>query len=226
MSDIVYSLRGVSKTIISGEEEIGILKDISFDVEERESLAIVGASGSGKTTLLHLMGGLDRPTGGEIYFRGMDLDRMDEAQRASFRNRFIGFVFQFHHLLPEFTVIENVAMPLFIRGETRDRAFERAKEMVSLVGLGEKLHQKVPTLSGGERQLIAIARALVGRCEVLLADEPTGNLDYFNARRITTILNRINEELGVVVVVVTHNMELAGEMNRVLKLKNGSLVYE
>ncbi len=221
---LIYSLKRVSKTIVSGEEEIPILNNISFDVGEKESVAIVGASGSGKTTLLHLMGGLDTPTQGHIFFKDKDLASMSEEEKASFRNRFIGFVFQFHHLLPEFTVLENVAMPLLIRGKGQEEAFERAQEAISLVGLSHKENQKVPTLSGGERQLIAIARALIGKCKVLLADEPTGNLDFANAKKIGKILRKINETLNMVIVVVTHNMELATEMKRLLKLKNGALI--
>ncbi len=221
---IIYSLKGVCKKIVSGTEEISILNNISLEIKEKESVAIVGASGSGKTTLLHLLGGLDVPSKGHIFFKGRDLADMSEEEKASFRNKFIGFVFQFHHLLPEFTVIENVAMPLFIRGKQQKEAFERAREVISLVGLSHKENQKVPTLSGGERQLIAIARALIGKCRVLLADEPTGNLDFATARKIGKILRKINETLNVVVIVVTHNMELAMEMKRLLKLRNGAII--
>jgi lipoprotein-releasing system ATP-binding protein len=225
MSDkCLYQIDDISKKIKLSNEDIIILKNISFDVKKGESVAIVGASGSGKTTLLHLMGGLDSPTSGKIIFKGLDITLMDEGQRALFRNKYIGFVFQFHHLLPEFSVLENVAMPLLIRGLSKKVAYKKAEEIIELIGMGSKQHQMVPTLSGGERQLVAIARALVIEPEVILADEPTGNLDYANARKVGDILHRLNQEMGIAIVMVTHNIELASRLERTLSLKNGKLV--
>ena len=220
----LYKIQNVSKGIKLPNEELTILKDISFEVQKGESIAIVGASGSGKTTLLHLMGGLDVPSKGRVEFKGLDIMAMDEGQRALFRNKYIGFVFQFHHLLPEFNVLENVAMPLLIRGVKKKYAFNRAKEAIELVGVGGREFQMVPTLSGGERQLVAIARALVTGPEVILADEPTGNLDYTNAMRVGAIFNQLNIELNIAVVMVTHNMELASTLKRTLKLRDGKLI--
>ncbi len=221
--DKLYKLEDVSKKISLPGEDIKILKGLSLEINRGESVAIVGASGSGKTTLLHILGALDRPTCGKVFFKGIDISIMDETERARFRNTHLGFVFQFHHLLAEFNVLENVAMPLIIRRVEREKAYIKAEEILSLIGMGSKITQMVNTLSGGERQLVALARSLVGGPEVLLADEPTGNLDYINSMKVGELFNKLNTEMGLTVIIVTHNMELANLMGRILRLKDGKI---
>ena len=194
-------------------------------VEEGEMLAIVGQSGSGKSTLLHLMGALDTPSSGEICFEGRDMALMSADQKAAFRNKTLGFVFQFHHLLPEFSALENVAMPAIIGGASQRSVMPRAREMLDRVGLSARMDSKIATLSGGERQRVAIARAVFMRPRVLLADEPTGNLDEVTGAQVGALMNELNRELGMTLVVVTHNRELAAGMGRTLELKAGTL-YE
>lgn len=194
-------------------------------VEEGEMLAIVGQSGSGKSTLLHLMGALDTPSSGEICFEGRDMALMSADQKAAFRNKTLGFVFQFHHLLPEFSALENVAMPAIIGGASQRSVMTRAREMLDRVGLSARMDSKIATLSGGERQRVAIARAVFMRPRVLLADEPTGNLDEVTGAQVGELMNELNRELGMTLVVVTHNRELAAGMGRTLELKAGTL-YE
>ena len=194
-------------------------------VEEGEMLAIVGQSGSGKSTLLHLMGALDTPSSGEICFEGRNMALMSADQKAAFRNKTLGFVFQFHHLLPEFSALENVAMPAIIGGASQRSVMTRAREMLERVGLSARMDSKIATLSGGERQRVAIARAVFMRPRVLLADEPTGNLDEVTGAQVGELMNELNRELGMTLVVVTHNRELAAGMGRTLELKAGTL-YE
>jgi len=220
---MVYVLDQVGKTIQTPGEELTILRDISLQVTPGESVAIVGSSGSGKTTLLHLMGGLDSPSSGEILFRGRDLNGLSWKELATIRNRTIGFVFQFHHLLPEFNALENVAMPALIGGRSRKASLDRAAELLDLVGLCERKEQQVMTLSGGERQRVAIARALMQDPEVLLADEPTGNLDDHNGSVVAQLLVQVNQSLGTTLILVTHNLELATRMNRSIFLRSGTL---
>ncbi len=220
----VYEIVHLSKRIDGPGEPLTILKDLSFSVARRDSLAVVGASGSGKTTLLHLMGGLDIQSGGKIYFQGRDISSFNWQEKAGFRNQKIGFVFQFHHLLPEFNTLENVAMPGLIQGLSRKKIQAQARETLELVGLKGQEKQAVATLSGGERQLAAIARALVLQPEVILADEPTGNLDAEKGKRVGDLLVRLNQELQTTLVVVTHNFELAGLMQRKINLKSGELL--
>ena len=221
----LYTFSNVGKNFATPGGDIEILKDISLVVEEGEMLAIVGASGSGKSTLLHLMGALDNPTTGEVCFEGRNMALMGEAQKAAFRNKTLGFVFQFHHLLPEFSALENVAMPAIIGGASQRSVLPRAREMLERVGLSARMDSKIATLSGGERQRVAIARAVFMRPRVLLADEPTGNLDEVTGAQVGTLMNDLNRELGMTFVVVTHNRELAAGMGRTLELKAGTL-YE
>lgn len=220
----LYKFEHVGKRF-SGPENLEIFKDINLSVEEGESLAIVGTSGSGKSTLLHLMGALDTPSSGKIFFDGRDMSGMTPDEKARFRNRTLGFVFQFHHLLPEFSALENVAMPALIGGACRADVLPDARTMLERVGLAHRVESKVSTLSGGERQRVAIARAVLLRPRVLLADEPTGNLDENTGEQVSTLMRELNRELGMTLVIVTHNRELATTMNRSLELRAGTL-YE
>ena len=224
MSD-VYTLRGVGKAYEQGEETISVLAGVDLTVRGGDSLAIVGASGSGKSTLLQLMGTLDVPTSGTILFNGSDISTLGWKDRARIRNRNMGFVFQFHHLLPEFSTRENAAMPGIIGGMARGLALEKADAALSRVGLAHRRHHRVTTLSGGERQRAAIARAILLEPAVVLADEPTGNLDERTGREINELLLHLNKDQGVTLVVVTHNAELAQCMHRTLELRSGEL-YE
>jgi len=222
-SETLYKLTNVGKQVVGPTEDLVILKDVNLEVPEGESLAVLGASGSGKTTLLHLLGTLDVVSWGEIFFRGKDIKALDWKAKAKLRNREIGFVFQFHHLLPEFTTLENVAMPAIMGGVSREAAHASAGEVLGLVGLSDRMDHKVTTLSGGERQRAAIARAIVMKPKLLLADEPTGNLDYETGRRVGELMCELNRELGMTLLVVTHNFELAGMMSRRLELRSGEL---
>jgi lipoprotein-releasing system ATP-binding protein len=224
MSD-VYTLQGVGKAYEQGEETITVLAGVDLTVRSGDSLAIVGASGSGKSTLLQLMGTLDVPTSGTILFNGADISTLGWKDRARIRNRSMGFVFQFHHLLPEFSTRENAAMPGIIGGMARGLALEKADAALSRVGLAHRRHHRVTTLSGGERQRAAIARAILLEPAVVLADEPTGNLDERTGREINDLLLHLNKDQGVTLVVVTHNAELAQCMHRTLELRSGEL-YE
>lgn len=221
----LYKFSNVNKVFSAPGENLEILKDINLVVEEGQALAIVGASGSGKSTLLHLMGALDTPSTGAVYFDGQDMTHMTPDQKAAFRNKTLGFVFQFHHLLPEFSAVENVAMPAIIGGERQSAVMPKAREMLERVGLAARMDGKVATLSGGERQRVAIARSVLMRPRVLLADEPTGNLDEHTGEHVGALMNELNRELGMTLVVVTHNRELAAGMGRILELKAGTL-YE
>ncbi|MCF8038703.1 MAG: ABC transporter ATP-binding protein [Desulfohalobiaceae bacterium] len=220
----VYEIVDLSKEVQGPKTTLTILQDISFKVAREGSLAIVGASGSGKTTLLHLMGGLDSQTRGRIFFNNRDLSTFSATEKANFRNKKVGFVFQFHHLLPEFNTLENVAMPCLIQGRSKKEVQKRAREMLELVGLQDQEKQPVSTLSGGERQLTAIARALVQKPEVILADEPTGNLDAENQKRVGSLLVRLNRVLRTTLVVVTHNLELAELMQDRIQLRAGEVL--
>lgn len=224
MSD-VYILDNVGKAYVQGEETITVLSGVELTVRGGDSLAIVGASGSGKSTLLQLMGTLDVPTSGSILFNGSDISTLGWKERARIRNRNMGFVFQFHHLLPEFSTLENVAMPGIISGMARGKALEKADAALSRVGLAHRRHHRVTTLSGGERQRAAIARAILLEPAVVLADEPTGNLDERTGREINDLLLHLNKDQGVTLIVVTHNAELAQCMRRTLELRSGEL-YE
>ncbi len=221
----VYSLQGIGKSYQQGEEILTVLDGVDLTVTRGDSLAIVGASGSGKSTLLQIMGTLDVPSRGKILFDGADISTLGWKERARIRNRNMGFVFQFHHLLPEFTTRENVAMPGIIGGMPRGQALEKADAALSRVGLAHRIHHRVTTLSGGERQRAAIARAILLEPAVVLADEPTGNLDERTGREINDLLLHLNRNQGVTLVVVTHNAELAQCMRRTMELRSGEL-YE
>ncbi|WP_027367251.1 ABC transporter ATP-binding protein [Desulfocurvibacter africanus] len=219
----LYQLREVGKEVAGPAERLVILRRIDLSVKEGESVAILGASGSGKTTLLHLLSTLDTPSWGEITMRGRNLAALSGEARARLRNREIGLIFQFHHLLPEFNTLENVAMPGIIGGMPRPKAFDLAREALVHVGLSERTNHLVTTLSGGERQRAAIARAILMKPQVLLGDEPSGSLDEANGEKIAELLLRLNRELGMTLVVVTHNQGLAQRMDRRLELHAGEL---
>jgi len=221
--EAIYQLIDVSKEFDGPSEVVRVLRGVDLEIARGESMAILGASGSGKTTLLHMLGTLDTVSGGKIFLNGVDLGTLGDRERAELRNREIGFVFQFHHLLPEFSTLENVAMPAFIAGKGRSQGLRMAREALDMVGLAHRLEHKVTTLSGGERQRAAIARAILLRPKVLLADEPTGNLDEENGSRIGQLLTSLNNELGMTFIVVTHNPELAAMMHRRFELRSGEL---
>lgn len=219
----LYEFLEAKKNFAGPGETLEIFQKINLVIHKGESLAIVGASGSGKSTLLHLMGALDTLSSGKLLFEGKDMDTMSPDEKAHLRNTSLGFVFQFHHLLPEFSTVENVAMQAIIANMPRRKALASAAEMLERVGLGDRLAHKVTTLSGGERQRAAIARAILMRPRVLLADEPTGNLDESTGTRVGDLLVQLNRELGMTLVVVTHNRELAASMGRSLELRSGVL---
>jgi lipoprotein-releasing system ATP-binding protein len=221
MSSIIRC-KGLNKTYTG--LDVSVLNGIDLDVKKGEQIAIVGASGSGKSTLLHLLGGLDTPSGGEVELLGSNLNHLSETRKGQIRNNSLGFVYQFHHLLPEFTAIENVAMPLLIRRLPREQALETAKKMLDKVGLSHRLEHMPGELSGGERQRAALARALVTEPACILADEPTGNLDRVTANQVFDLLIEINSVLNTSLIVVTHDLTLASKMQRQFKLEDGQLI--
>lgn len=220
---ITLDARHIGKSFQQGTKKIVVLTDVSLQLEAGRSMAIVGVSGAGKSTLLHILGGLDRPDSGEVRIEGQSLWSLSEAARGAIRNRTMGFVYQFHHLLPEFTALENVAMPLLIRGETVASARDRASRLLGRVGLEHRLDHKPGELSGGERQRAAVARALVGGPRVVLGDEPTGNLDERTAAQVYGLLLELNRELQTSLLLVTHDMRLAARMDHQLELHLGEV---
>ncbi len=219
----LIAARGLNKSFTNGGTRIDIIHDLDFELAAGESAAIVGASGIGKSTLLHILGALDRPDSGRLFFKGEDVFAYDDISLARFRNRSIGFVFQFHHLLSEFNAVENTMMPALIKGESKRNASRTAEDLLVRVGLGDRLFYRVGKLSGGEQQRVALARALMLNPAVLLADEPTGNLDESNSEHIHSLLIELNRELSMTLVVVTHNSTLASLMSRRVTIAEGKL---
>ncbi len=216
----------VTKVFKSGRSQVEVLKGLNYTIERRNSLAIVGASGVGKSTLLYILGALEPPTSGQVIFDGIDLYGQDQKALALLRNRKIGFVFQFHHLLSEFNALENTAMPSLIRGLSRKEAYNQAEKILVRVGLKDRLTHRIGEMSGGEQQRVAVARALVTEPEILLADEPTGNLDTGTGRRINDLIMELNQEKGLTMIIATHNLELARMMSSQVRLSQGRVIQE
>ena len=219
----LITVRNITKSFRNGNVRIDILKGVTFDLQAGETLAIVGASGIGKSTLLHILGTLDRPDSGQLLFQGEEVFLYDDVKLAKFRNESVGFVFQFHHLLPEFSAAENAMIPALIQGVNKREAKAAAEEILVRVGLKERLHYRVGKLSGGEQQRVALARALVLKPAVLLADEPTGNLDAANSEQVHALLLELNQEFAMTLVVVTHNLKLAARLSRRVTITAGQL---
>ena len=220
---MIIEARGVSKVFRQGKLDVEVLKGVDLSVAVGESHAILGASGAGKSTLMHLLGGLDHVSGGEISVAGSELRKLSEAALGRLRNRHLGFIYQFHHLLPEFSAVENIAMPLLIRRVSRREASDEARQWLARIGLEERAAHKPGELSGGERQRVALARALVTRPDCLLADEPTGNLDQQNAARMLDLMLELNRELQTALIVVTHDLGIAGRMQHRWQMVDGVL---
>lgn len=223
-NDVVLRVSHIAKTYAEGGLRTEVLRDVSFELQRGQTLAITGASGSGKSTLLHIVGGLDTASGGEVEVDGRLLSALPDAERGKVRNQSLGFIYQFHHLLPEFTALENVCMPLLIRGTPLDETRRRATVLLERVGLAHRIGHKPSEMSGGERQRCAVARALVTRPTCILGDEPTGNLDEKNAAQVYELMLELNSEIDTSFVLVTHSPSLAARMDRVLELTEGHLV--
>jgi len=226
MSKVLLDCRGISKSYQDGTNQVEVLQSLDLTVYSHELLAVTGSSGSGKSTLLHILGTLDQPSDGSVIFNNQNINALSDSKLAKFRNQQLGFIYQFHHLLSEFSALENVMMPLLINGQNSHSAKRDAMAMIALVGLTDRAVHKPAQLSGGERQRIAIARALVNRPALVLADEPTGNLDSDNAQGIFDLLKDLRDKQGTSFVVVTHDEQLASRLDRVVHLANGKLVQE
>ena len=226
MSEAVLECSQLSMVYTEGPAEVTVLRSVELSVARGERVAIIGASGSGKSTLLHLLAGLELATEGKVSVDGQDLSKLSDKARGLLRNSCMGFVYQFHHLLPEFSAVENVAMPLLIRGESQDAAYAQASKLLSTIGLGERLEHRPVELSGGERQRCAIARALITEPSVVLADEPTGNLDERTADAVFDMLLELNQRVGTALVMVTHDSRLAARMDKVYRLEAGVLKHD
>jgi len=220
----LISAREIRKSFSYGNSRIDVLKGVSLDLNQGDTLAVVGASGIGKSTFLHILGTLDRPDSGNIWFKEKDILLFDNEALAGFRNESIGFVFQFHYLLPEFTALENTMMPMLIKGYSKQKALKASEELLIRVGLKDRMSHRIVTLSGGEQQRVALARALILKPAILLADEPTGNLDKGNSEKVHELLLELNNELRMVLVIVTHNMELANFMSKRVTIVDGRLI--
>ena len=219
-------VENLQRSFQMGNQTVHVLNGITMTIQRGEMVAIIGASGAGKSTLLHILGTLDRPTKGEVLFEGKDMFKVSETTLASFRNRRIGFVFQFHHLLPEFTALENVYLPALIEKIPKHTAIESAKSLLSEVGLSHRLHHKPGELSGGEQQRVAVARALIRRPDLVLADEPTGNLDTQTGDELFELLRKLNETLGTAFIIVTHNEKLSHQTDRLIHLQDGLIIED
>ena len=220
---MILETNNISKTFKKGNNDLVVLNDVSFSVEKKKITMIVGASGSGKSTLLHILSGLDKPDNGSVSIIGTDIFKLSQDKMAKFRNKNIGFVFQFHHLLPEFTAVENVAIPVMIAGETKSNAIKKAKLMLENFGLLERIDHKPAELSGGEQQRVAVARALVNNPKLIFADEPTGNLDSKNSKAVIDLFIELKEKFNQTVLMVTHNPELVNLADTVLEMKDGAV---
>lgn len=223
-SSVILQCRQLSKHYQQGNLDVNVLKGVDLTIKAGERVAIMGASGSGKSTLLHLLGGLEKPTKGHVILDGEDLNKISASKLSKLRNRSLGFIYQFHHLLGEFSILENVAMPVLIAGESVIQAQKKAHDLLGRVGLGHRVEHKPGELSGGERQRAAVARALINQPKCVLADEPTGNLDSKTAEQIYQLMLELNKELQVSFLVVTHDIELAQRMDRVLSMEDGLIV--
>ena len=221
--EIVLRVEGLRKAFRSGSSELMLFENLSFTVPAGQMLAIVGQSGAGKSSLLHILAALDAPTAGEVYYSALRLGSLSEPAAAEFRNRQIGYVWQFHYLLPEFTALENVAMPLYLRGDSRSRAEQQAARWLARVGLADRAHHRSGELSGGEQQRVSLARALVTEPKILLADEPTGDLDQKTAEAVFELLSNLHAACGLTSIVVTHNLAFAAKCDRVMQLRNGNI---
>lgn len=226
MSDLVINCQQLNKVYQDGDNEVAVLKGVDLALQQGEMLAVVGSSGSGKSTLLHILGTLDNESSGKVEIKGQQVSKLNRKKQASFRNENLGFIYQFHHLLMEFTAIENVAMPLLIKGLSAKAATEKARNMLDKVGLSHRSEHKPSALSGGERQRVAIARALVTEPALVLADEPTGNLDKQNAIKIYDLIKELNTSLKTSFVVVTHDLELADKLGKIAYLDDGKLAIK
>jgi lipoprotein-releasing system ATP-binding protein len=223
MNDVLVACQQLSRIYQDGERQLQVLNQVDLQLNRGDMVAIVGSSGSGKSTLLHCLGGLDQPSSGTVLYQGQAINTWSANQLADWRNQALGFVYQFHHLLPEFSALENVAMPQLIAGHSQRQALQQAAEMLAYVGLSAREQHRPAELSGGERQRVAIARALVNKPQLVLADEPTGNLDAQTAEQIYALLQRLNRELGTAFIIVTHDQQLAQQLPRVLQLQRGQL---